>query len=1001
LSLLLLFVLLQPADDLQRHRNLGKAHYERGEYSLAVSELEQALVSGRDHFNLGMAFLQDQQPDRALSAFATASQMEPGLIEVDFGLGVLYKRTLRYPLALESFQKVVDRDPGDPCTWLNIGAVSASMGERERAEEAFRRVLEIGYPRARNFYVSALFRRATLLAQRGEREAAQELFADFEKLRKETPNVALSETALENGRYARVEPPRSPAPPSLEEARAPDLATDILETGCGNGIGYALGDYDADGRIDVFVTVSCSENRLLRNVGGGEFEDVSQAAGLSGSRGGRGALFLDEENSGAPSLYVFGETGHHYYRSRNGRYQDVSRATGIAAAPAPDIALARDFDNDGQLDLLLAGPGSRIEVQRNEGDGTFARGAVLAPPGPPRAVLAADFDEDGFPELFVVIDSGEALHYRNQAGELRTPPDSVQGRAEAPLELEDFDGDGWLDVLPSDGAVFWNRQGRFHWIDSDKARPEAEGSDLDGDGTIEKLVAGDDGTLRLLQARTARRPAFLRITLEGRRTHRQAAGAVLELKAGRFYRKIVYPGYPLTVATGDRERLDVVRITWTNGIIQNLVDVSIGENLLVQEEDRQSSSCPFLYVWDGRGFRFLTDVVGRAPLGEVLPDGSVLTPYPEDTVRIPEGAMREKDGRIVFQITEELREQAYLDSVELLAVDHPRSVAVYANERFSSPPFESFRLYTVPKRMSPEAAVNERQEDILGLLKEADFEYVSEFARDRVPGFAEEHAVGLTPPRLAEGSRLLLFLSGFVYWPSSSSMKALAGNDRLAAEPPRLQVKDPEGEWVTVIDDLGLPSGIDRTLVADLSRAFLSSDRRIRIVTNFAVYWDQAFFAEPAESVEVRTRSLPPIAADLHYRGFSEVVREEGKPERYDYETLLPQPPWNAASGLYTRYGAVASLISSSDGRLVVMAPGDEATVVFDPSELPPLEGTHQRDYFLHITGWAKDQDPNTRSSRTVEPLPGDAKDGSDPLRTRSVPAIVPPLSNGSRSSMR
>ena len=70
MRILLLLALAQPMEDLQRHRNLGKAYYERGEYSLAVSELEETLafeaVSGRDYFNLGMAYLQDQQDDRAL-----------------------------------------------------------------------------------------------------------------------------------------------------------------------------------------------------------------------------------------------------------------------------------------------------------------------------------------------------------------------------------------------------------------------------------------------------------------------------------------------------------------------------------------------------------------------------------------------------------------------------------------------------------------------------------------------------------------------------------------------------------------------------------------------------------------------------------------------------------------------------------------------------------------------------------------------------------------------
>ncbi len=997
MRVLLLLALAQPLDDLQRHRNLGKAYYERGEYSLAASELEKALafdaVSGRDYFNLGMAYLNDRQQDRALSALTTAGQMEPALIEVDFGLGILHKRALRYPLAFESFQKVAARDPDDPGTWYNVGAVTASMRRREQAEEAFRRVLDFGQARAQNFYVSALFRYATLLAQSGRREEAQKLFAEFETLRKETPNVALTETGLENGRYARVEPPPSPAPtpPSVEDARGPDRETEVLKTGCENGVTLALADYDGDGRIDVFVTVRCGGNRLLRNLGGGEFEDATAASGLSGSRAGRGALFLDDENSGTPSLYAWGDRGHHLYRNRGGRFGNVSVSAGIAAAAPPQLALAQDFDNDGQLDLLLAGPGKRLEVLRNEGDGAFSRDGSIAPGGRPRGLLAADFTGDGFSDVLAILDSDEALLFENRGGVFSAPPISVGGGIEGQVEIFDLDRDGWLDVLAG-RAVLLNRQGRFHRLERDLAAGEPEGLDLDGDGAIERLVAGDDGTVRLLEWKRDERPRFLRIALEGRRTNRQGLGAVVELKAGRFYRKEVYRGHALTLATGGRERLDVVRVTWTNGVIQNLVDVAAGESLRIQEEDRQTSSCPFLYVWDGQRFRFLTDVLGRAPLGEILPDGSVLTPHSEDYVRIPERAMVEREGKLVFQVTEELRELAYLDAVELLAVDRPLAVALFVDERFSAPPFEPFRWYAVGKRAPPVEATNDRGEDLLDLLRDQDSKYVTGFARDRVPGFAEEHSLVLTPPTTAEGSPLWLLLSGWVYWPSSSSMKALSANDRLIPQAPRLQVKDPTGEWVTVVEDLGLPSGIDRTLVADLSSVFLSPDRRVRVVTNFAVYWDRASFAEPAEEAGISTRSLLPVAADLHYRGFSEVRREEGKPEGYDYERVLREPPWNAASGLYTGYGDVAEEISKSDGRLVVMAPGDEMTLTFEADAVPIGDGW-ARDFFLHLTGWAKDQDPNTRNSGTVEPLPLGPKNLIAPPRTRSVPALIPPLS--------
>src|SRR3972149_654965 len=158
---------LEQGSDIQADRNLGKAHYEQGEYDLAASELTRVLASSqaqaRDYFNAAMAYLQNGEDDRALAAFTTAQQMDPRRIDVDFGLGVLYKRQLRYPLALEAFE----------------------------------RVLRMGYPVAQNFYVASLFRYATLLAREGRQEEARHSFGEFESLREKTPNVALTPSALE------------------------------------------------------------------------------------------------------------------------------------------------------------------------------------------------------------------------------------------------------------------------------------------------------------------------------------------------------------------------------------------------------------------------------------------------------------------------------------------------------------------------------------------------------------------------------------------------------------------------------------------------------------------------------------------------------------------------------------------------------------------------------------------------------------------------------------
>ena len=78
---------------------------------------------------------------------------------------------------------------------------------------------------------------------------------------------------------------------------------------------------------------------------------------------------------------------------------------------------------------------------------------------------------------------------------------------------------------------------------------------------------------------------------------------------------------------------------------------------------------------------------------------------------------------------------------------------------------------------------------------------------------------------------------------------------------------------------------------------------------------------------------------------------------------------WNPTPGLYTTYGAVNELAATLDDRLVIMGSGDELVLHFD-ANLPPVPAGQQRDFLLKVDGWAKDRDPNTAFSQTVEPLP-------------------------------
>src|SRR5207247_892125 len=130
-----------------------------------------------------------------------------------------------------------------------------------------------------------------------------------------------------------------------------------------------------------------------------------------------------------------------------------------------------------------------------------------------------------------------------------------------------------------------------------------------------------------------------------------------------------------------------------------------------------------------------------APLGELLPDGSRLKPNPEEFVRLGDG-LRDRDGLYSFQITDEMREADYLDQLRLIAVDHPASEEVYANEIYSSSTVRP-ALYAMRDKRFPVSAVDDHGSDVLPLIRERDGRYPTGFRRNRILGLADLHTLTL------------------------------------------------------------------------------------------------------------------------------------------------------------------------------------------------------------------------------------------------------------------
>ncbi len=307
-------------------------------------------------------------------------------------------------------------------------------------------------------------------------------------------------------------PPRGPLPPkdrlyrnelvskngSSSKLRFTDVTDKSGIDAGGYGMGVAAGDWNNDGWIDLYVT-NFGSNQMWRNNGDGTFADVTRQTGTADQRWSISAAFVDFDRDGWLDLYVgnyvdfsftnrkkcFSEGGRRDYcgprgfnpvperlfrNRRDGTFEDVSAKSQIAAEHNGSLGVVTaDFDADGWLDLYVTNDGRPNHLWMNQGDGSFKNEAMLAgcalnADGKPEASMgvdAGDYDNDGDEDLFMTHLNGEKNTLYVNDGNGWFDDLSYRTRLGAPslpytafgMAFFDYDNDGWLDILAVNGEV--------------------------------------------------------------------------------------------------------------------------------------------------------------------------------------------------------------------------------------------------------------------------------------------------------------------------------------------------------------------------------------------------------------------------------------------------------------------------------------------------------------------------------------------------------------------
>jgi tetratricopeptide (TPR) repeat protein len=760
--------------------------------------------------------------------------------------------------------------------------------------------------------------------------------------------------------------------------------------------GITFIDYDHDGFLDLFLTGSAlaeggSSNVLWRNNGNGTFSERTEQTGMGGSGRTQAAILTDFNNDRAVDIAVTGDGAAPtlYRNPREGKY------------PTQPLFSFANFVGISDEDFLKMASKSQVKYShiRKDKNDHSARSESLNSTG----IAVLDFDKDGWMDIAITHAGApgvtlwrnvEAPGHAGRAFERVSLPinNAIRGWGLTPI---DIDNDGWIDLAvlieTKAGAqvrVLRNQgDGSFADVSSTLGLDKVKltnprgliAADVDGSGAAGLIITQLNAPPVLLRNVGGNKNHSVRLDLLGYADNKTALETKVEVFSNGQWQKFEVAGasgyatqgpQQLLVGLGDAEGIDLLRMLWPTGVLQDEVDLPHQKVVAMKEADRRGSSCPVLFTWNGKKYELVTDVIGAGVVGHWFTPTRHNTPNPGEWIKVEGQQAQPVHGRISLRFIEPMEEVNYIDQLRLVAVDHPENVEVNPDEKFlDDPPFASGKVVASAETRLPAAAWDGEGHDVLSELSRRDHQFASGFRPLPWDGFANLHALTLDLGAVQAQAPLRLLMTGYVNYFSATSLYAAwqAGVRPLS---PYVEAQLPDGSWQKITGEAGFPAGLERTIVIDLTGRLPAGAHTIRLMTNLEIFWDQVLIDQSSHAA-FTTAELPLAQATLHFRGYP--TQLEGKSPgdlNYDYDRVSLSGPFQHQQGAYTRMGDVTPLLAGIDDRMVIFGSGEEIAAEFDTARLPALPHGWKRDYFFYANGFVKDMDWWDASPYTVAQLP-------------------------------